>query len=223
MIKSVLTFRRKPGMPVDEFQDYWLNEHPKAVLQLEGLQRYVQDHPLRQGYDKRPLPIDGIAETWWPDTATMKNNASGPVWDNLIADEERFVDRSTMRLLLVEEHVMKDEAVGPDGFKIIEIVHRKQGMSVEDYQRHWREVHGPLGATIPAVRRYIQNHPRMSAYANGRQPVCDGYAMVWFRSMADMRSSPETDEYRRTMEDEPNFIDHGKLDFVITKEHVIKA
>ena len=59
MIKSVLTFRRRKGMPVDEFQDYWLHEHPKAVLKLEGLQRYIQNHPLPQGYAKRDLPVDG--------------------------------------------------------------------------------------------------------------------------------------------------------------------
>ncbi|WP_416896371.1 MAG: EthD domain-containing protein [Minwuia sp.] len=223
MIKSVLAFKRRPGMPVDEFQDYWLNEHPKAVLKLDGLQRYVQDHPLKQGYDKRALPHDGFAETWWPDTETMKRNAESPVWPELVADEEKFIDRSSMQLLLVEELVMKDEPVAADGFKIIEIVHRRKGMTVEDCQRHWREIHGPLGASIPAVRRYIQNHARLSAYANGRQPFCDGFAMVWFNSMADMRASPETKQYKATMADEPNFIDHDKLDFVITKEHVIRG
>lgn len=223
MIKSVLTFRRKAGMPVDEFQDYWLNEHPKAVLKLEGLQRYVQDHPLPAGYNKRDLPTDGVAETWWPDTETMKSNTRSPVWQDLVADEERFIDRSSMNLLLVEEHVMKDDPVAADGFKIIEIVSRKKGMAIADFQKHWREVHGPLGAAIPQVRRYIQNHARLSAYDKGRQPHCDGFAMVWFDSMDDMRASPSTKEYRWTMEDEANFIDHDRLDFVITKEHVIKG
>lgn len=221
MIKSVITFRRKPGMPVDEFQDYWLNEHPKAVMKLEGLQRYVQDHPLRSGYAKRELPVDGVAETWWPDTETMKQNAGTKVWDELVADEERFIDRSSMNLLLVDEHVMKDDPVAADGFKIIEIVPRKKGMAVEDFQRHWREIHGPLGASIPHVRRYVQNHARLSAYDKGRKPAFDGFAMVWFDSMDDMRASPSTREYEQTMADEPNFIDHDRLDFVIAKEHVI--
>ncbi|MEC9347382.1 MAG: EthD domain-containing protein [Pseudomonadota bacterium] len=223
MIKSVLTFRKRPDLSVDAFQDYWLNEHPKAVLKLNGLLRYVQDHPLRNGYAKRQLPVDGFAETWWPDTDTMRANMNTPVWDELVADEERFIDRSSLQLLLVEEHVMKDEPVAADGFKIIEIVPRKKGMSIEDYRHHWRVVHGPLGASIPAVRRYIQNHPRPSAYANGRQPHCDGFAMVWFNSMDDMRNSPNSPEYQRTVADEPNFIDSPNLDFVICKEHVIKG
>jgi uncharacterized protein (TIGR02118 family) len=221
MIKSILSFRRRTGMPVDEFQDYWLNEHPKAVLQLPGLQRYVQDHPLPQGYAKRQLPADGVAETWWPDTQTMKNNGNGPIWDMLVADEEKFIDRTSLQLLLVEEHVMKDEPVAADGFKIIEFIHRKQGMSVEDYRKHWRHTHGPMGASIPAVRRYIQNHPRMSAYANGRTPCLDGYAMVWFDSMDAMRGSPDSPEYARTIADEVNFIDHDRLEFLITREHAI--
>lgn len=221
MIKSVLAFRRKQGMPVDEFQDYWLNEHPKAVMQMPGLQRYVQDHPLPQGYAKRALPADGVAETWWPDTATMKQNGSGSIWDMLVADEEKFIDRTSLQLLLVEEHVMKEQPVSDDCFKIIEFIHRKPGMSVEDYQQHWRFNHGPMGAEIPAVRRYVQNHPRVSAYANGKTPCHDGYAMVWFDSMEAMRLSPESAEYKRTIADEPNFLDPDRLDFLITREHVI--
>lgn len=221
MIKAVLAFKRRAGMPVDEFQDYWLNEHPKAVLKLGGLQRYVQDHPLKNGYAKRELPVDGFAETWWPDLETMRANAAGPAWDPLVADEEKFIDRDSMKLMLVEEHVMKDDPVAADGFKIIEIVPRRADLSVEAYQHHWRVVHGPLGAAIPAVRRYVQNHPRTGSYDKGRQPFCDGYAMVWFDSMADMRASPETEEYQRTIADEANFIDGDRFDFVICKEHVI--
>ena len=221
MIKSILTFRRREGMPVAEFQDYWLNEHPKAVLKLDGLQRYIQNHPLPQGYAKRDLPVDGIAETWWPDTETMKRNINSAVWPELIADEEKFVDRSTMSLLLVEEHVMKDEPVASDGFKIVEILHRLKRLSVDRFQDHWRNTHGPLGASIPNVRRYTQNQARQSAYMGGREPDCDGFAMVWFNSMADMRTSPESAAFKETIADEPNFIDGDRLDFVITKEHLI--
>lgn len=223
MIKAVLTFRKRADLSLDDFLSYWLNEHPKAVLKLPGLLRYVQDHPLKNGYAKRALPVDGFAETWWPDVETMRANTTTQVWQDLVADEERFIDRTSMQTLLVDEHVMKDEPVAADGFKIIEIVPRKKGMSVEDYRHHWRFVHGPMGATIPAVRRYVQNHPRMGAYRDGRQPHCDGYAMVWFNSMADMRNSPQSPEYQSTVADEPNFIDSPNLDFVICKEHVIRG
>lgn len=222
MIKSVMTFKRRAGMSVEEFQDYWLNEHPKAVLKLDGLQRYVQNHPLAGGYAKRDLPVDGVAETWWPDTETMKRNAGSPAWAGLVADEERFLDRSSLQLLLVEEHVMKNEQVAEDGYKIIEILNRLPRLSVDRFQDHWQKVHGPLGASIPNVRRYIQNHARLSAYMGGREPGCDGYAMVWFNSKDDMRSSPQSTAYKEAHVDEANFIDGKRLDFVITKEHVIK-
>ncbi len=214
--------RRRKGMAVEAFQDYWLTRHPEVVLKLDGLQRYVQNHPLPGGYTKRELPVDGVAETWWPDTETMKRNASSPVWAELVADEEKFLDRSSLQLLLVEEHVMKDEPVAEDGFKIIEIVNRLPRLSVDRFQDHWENVHGPLGASIPNVRRYIQNHARLSAYMGGREPECDGYAMVWFNSMDDMRTSPESAAYKTTVADEANFIDGKRLDFVIVKEHVIK-
>ncbi len=221
MIKSVITFKRRPGLSVADFQDYWLNRHPKIVRQLNGLQRYVQNHPLPGGYASRELAVDGVAETWWPDTATMRKNAASPVWDRLIADEEQFIDRSTMQMLLVEEHVLKDEDAGENPYKFIELMHRRQDMPVEAYLAHWRDIHGPLGAAIPNVSRYVQNHPLMSAYTDGRQPAFDGFAMVWFASKDAMRSSPQSAEYKAAYADEANFIDHAGLDHVITREHEI--
>ena len=221
MIKAVLAFNRRAGMPVDEFQDYWLNRHPEKVLQLDGMIRYAQNHPLAGGYKKRQLPVDGFAETWWPDTDSMRRNTETAAWTELIADEEKFIDRSSMQLMLVDEHVMKDEPLADDPFKIIEIIHRRPDLEVAQYQAHWRQVHGPIAAGIPAVRRYIQNHPRPGAYRDGRTPFCDGYAMVWMNSMAEMRASPETPEYQATIADEANFIDGERLDVVIVKEHVI--
>ena len=38
---------------------------------------------------------------------------------------------------------------------------RKAGLSLEEFQRHWREIHGPLLAQNPAclehIRRYVQH------------------------------------------------------------------
>jgi uncharacterized protein (TIGR02118 family) len=96
-------------------------------------------------------------------------------------------------------------------------------MSIEAFQRHWREVHGPLGASIPVVRRYVQSHTRKSIYESGKTPAYDGVALTWFDDTQAMRVSATTPEYARTRADEVNFIDAGRLPFIITKEHVIVA
>lgn len=35
---------------------------------------------------------------------------------------------------------------------------RREGLTVEEFQRHWRERHGPIIGALPGLRRYWQNH-----------------------------------------------------------------
>jgi hypothetical protein len=41
MVKALSFFKRRAGMPVDEFQTYWRTHHPGVVTRLAGLRRYV--------------------------------------------------------------------------------------------------------------------------------------------------------------------------------------
>ena len=63
MIKAVSWFRRRPAMSVEEFQRYWREEHPKVVLELPGLCKYVQNHVLESQYAGGRQPFaDGVVE-----------------------------------------------------------------------------------------------------------------------------------------------------------------
>ena len=221
MIKAAIVFKRKPGMDIDAFRTYWLNEHPKAVLRMPGLVRYIQNHPLPGGYAKGELACDGVAETWWEDAETLKRNATTPEFAALREDEARFIDRATMTTLLVEEHVVVDGEPPADGVKNIELVRRRPGMEVGAFQKYWRGTHGPLAARIAQLRRYVQNHVRAGAYRGGKEPGFDGLAVTWFESTDAMRASAASQAYRETRADEVNFIDEGRLAFVVTKEHPI--
>ena len=80
MVKALAFFKRKAGMPVDEFQAYWLTRHPEAVTHLAGLRRYVQSHTLPTAYHKGEPVYDGIAEVWFDDTARCTPCAARPRW-----------------------------------------------------------------------------------------------------------------------------------------------
>ena len=128
-----------------------------------------------------------------------------------------------MRTLVTDEHLIKDGAL-PEGYvKNIELVHRRPDLGVEEFQRYWREVHGPLASEIPMVLRYVQSHCRRGGYANGRQPPCDGVASMWFASTAAMRESAQSDAYARTCAVSPDFVAPGEIPFIITREHVVIA
>jgi uncharacterized protein (TIGR02118 family) len=221
VIKAVSFFKRKAGMPVEEFQAYWLRTHPTAVVRLPGVRRYVQSHTLLAGYRKGEPIYDGIAELWFEDTKAMHALRGTKEMEAVTADEAVFIDRATMGLILTEEHVIKDGPAPPRGVKNVEFVTRKPGLAVDEFQRYWREIHGPLAAQIPVIRRYVQSHTRTSAYERGRTPAYDGVAITWFDDTQAMRASAASSQYPRVRADEPNFIAPGDAPFIITTEHVI--
>jgi uncharacterized protein (TIGR02118 family) len=221
VVKAVSFFKRKAGMAVEEFQAYWRRRHPAAVTRLPGVRRYVQSHTRLAGYQKGEPIYDGIAELWFEDTKAMHALRGTKELEAVEADEAVFIDRSTMRLILTEEHVIKDGPAPPGGVKSVEFVTRKPGLEVDKFQRYWREVHGPIAAQIPMIRRYVQSHTRPSAYERGRTPAYDGVAITWFDDTQAMRASAATVQYARVRADEPSFIAPGDPPFIITTEHVV--
>src|SRR5262249_23097531 len=52
MVKALSYFKRRTGMPVEEFQAYWRSHHPDVVTKLPGVLRYVQSHTRATAYEK---------------------------------------------------------------------------------------------------------------------------------------------------------------------------
>ncbi len=180
---------------------------------IRGCAAYRQGEPV----------YDGIAELWFDDTAAMHALRDTPEMAAVQADEARFIDRSTMGLIITEEHVIKDGAASPGMAKSVGFIRRKPGTPVEAFQRHWREVHGPLAAAIPTMRRYVQSHTRRAAYDRGREPAWDGIATIWFDDSAALRAATTTSAWDRAQADHANFIAPGPIPFIITTEHPIIA
>jgi uncharacterized protein (TIGR02118 family) len=221
MVKWISVLKRKPGMSVEAFQEYWRTTHAELVKKIPELRRYTQCHTLLSGYRKGEPAYDGVAELWYDDTDAIRRIAGLPESQAALADERNFVDRSTTAFLLTEERVQKEGPTNGSMVKLVEFITRKPGMDVEAFQEYWRTAHGPLAAKIPMIRRYVQCHTRLSAYRAGRQPLYDGVAEVWADSTDALRESEKTPEYAAVRADEPNFLDGSKLAFIITKEHEI--
>ena len=221
MVKALSFFKRRAGMPVDEFQAYWRTRHPDVVTKLPGVRRYVQSHTRPAAYGRGEPVYDGIAEVWFDDTAAMHALRGTAEVAAVQADEARFIDRSTMGLIITDDHVIKDGPVPSGAAKGVGFARRKSGMTVDAFRKHWREVHGPLGAAVPSLRRYVQSHPRPSAYDRGREPGWDGIALIWFDDAEALRAATSTPGWARVRADETNFVQPEPAAFIITTEHVI--
>ena len=102
--------------------------------------------------------------------------------------------------------------------KLIYCITRKAGMSVEEFQRYWRETHAPIAGAIPELRRYVQCHTLPELYEGETPPTYDGAAELWFDDMESMRRAMASPEVRAARDDERNFIDHSKVFSIVTEE-----
>ena len=223
MVKIVIFFKRKPGMTVEAFQRHWGDSHARLVEKLPGLRRYVQNHALTETYAKGEPAFDAVAESSFDDTQAMKALLSTDEYAAVTADEPNFIDAATLGSIITEEHLVKDGAAAREAVKSISFVSRKAGMPVGDFFRYWVDVHGPLCRAAPSLRRYSQNHTRLSAYQGGRNPAYDGVAMSWFDSMDALRAASRSGELAPLAADVPRFVDEPRARQVLATEHVIVA
>jgi uncharacterized protein (TIGR02118 family) len=102
--------------------------------------------------------------------------------------------------------------------KLIYCISKKPELTVEEFQRYWRETHAPIAGRIPGVWRYVQCHVVPELYARDAQPAYDGAAELWFDDLDAMRVAMRSPEVAAAIEDEKNFIDHSRVASFVTLE-----
>ncbi|WP_339803256.1 EthD domain-containing protein [uncultured Marinobacter sp.] len=115
--------------------------------------------------------------------------------------------------------------------KLIFCLHRKPGMSREDFRDYWENQHGPLvqkHASALGIRRYVQSYTlsddRFAKVASARRAPeeFDGVAELWFESLDDMMSQGASEAGRSAgkalIEDEARFIDLSRSPIWISEE-----
>jgi uncharacterized protein (TIGR02118 family) len=109
--------------------------------------------------------------------------------------------------------------------KLIVAIHRRPGMSVADFQEHWRTQHARLVRDNPAtrkyVRKYMQYHTLPGEYAGG-EPAFDGTAELWFDSVEDKEAFFSDVDYLKDIQpDEGRFADMTRTVFFVTGEEPV--
>jgi uncharacterized protein (TIGR02118 family) len=100
---------------------------------------------------------------------------------------------------------------------------RKQGLSGEDFRSHWRNVHGPLAARLPGLKRYHQNHvvdSRQLAINHARGTwAIDGISELWFDSIDDMHRAISSEAYQDVAQDHERFV--GDTGLIIAEQNIV--
>jgi len=105
--------------------------------------------------------------------------------------------------------------------RLVFALRRKPGMSREEFQKYWRETHGPLVAshsTALNIFRYVQLHTledpindQLAAARGGMEPPYDGVAELWWKSREEIAANAGSDAAkaagRELLQDETRFID----------------
>jgi len=112
--------------------------------------------------------------------------------------------------------------------KVIAMLKRKNGLTIEEFSCYWREKHAPLAnSLVPAAvaleqKRYVQNYA--VKLPGGGDPSFDGVAEICFNDLESFHKWNDwyfSDDAKPLRDDEDNFMDKSKRVIIITEERVI--
>ena len=107
--------------------------------------------------------------------------------------------------------------------KLLSLLTRKDGITHEEFVRHWLEIHAPLAHAVPGIRRYVQSH---ITGARSRPDILDtdvevdGIAELWYDSLQAFERAAATPEMKRLTDDGALFIGRIKT-YVIEEKPII--
>ncbi len=104
--------------------------------------------------------------------------------------------------------------------KLVYCITKKPGLTDEEFFHYWQNIHGPIGARIPHLRKLTQSH-RIALPGDSRAPDIDGTAELWFDDIDALIAVRQSQEWKTSSDDEANFIDFNKVAYFISHEHVI--
>ena len=111
MVKLVVCVKRKAGMDVEEFHDYWRTTHGNLIKSIPSFRKYIrkytQSHTIPKAYARDAAPFDGIAELWFDNQEAIDAFLVDPDYlAKVRPDELKFTDFSNLVWFVTQEEPM---------------------------------------------------------------------------------------------------------------------
>jgi uncharacterized protein (TIGR02118 family) len=104
--------------------------------------------------------------------------------------------------------------------KLVYCIAKRPDLNDTEFFDYWKNVHGPIGARIPGLRRLVQSHAIVGRHAT-RAPDFLGMAELWFDDLAALEAARQSPEWAASTADEANFIDPTRVALFVTEEYTI--
>ena len=104
--------------------------------------------------------------------------------------------------------------------KLVYCMRRKPGLSREEFVRYWADVHAPIGARIPGLRRLVHSYA-LAAQGDSRPGDFDGMAELWFDDVSAIVEARRSVEWAASTADEYNFVDLSRTAYFLSEERRI--
>jgi uncharacterized protein (TIGR02118 family) len=104
--------------------------------------------------------------------------------------------------------------------KLVYCFCRKPALDREEFVRYWAEVHAPLGALIPGLRRLVHSYA-LAVPGDSRPADFDGMAELWFDDAAALLLARQSAEWAASTADEANFVDRSRSAYFVSEERRI--
>lgn len=182
------------GVSMFWYDDYAVQETHWHPRNLHALLHAV----LGIDYSSDPDPPAGAAEP---------NPRAFALMRAVLADDAQLFDRSITwpmhhkrSFVAAKEHVIVDGPQAPRMVKAIFLSSKRSGLTLDEFFARWRHHHGSLVTHVPGLRRYVQNHAILEAYA-GRGQTHDGWSELWFDDLGSLRAAVDSPQWRAVQAD----------------------
>ena len=101
--------------------------------------------------------------------------------------------------------------------KIIFVVHRREGVSLDEFLREWSsDRHVSLVQALPGLTRFLQNH--VVPDPEQGEPFCDGVGELWFEGADAVPQALQSQEFAAVVEQAQSFVDFDRTGMVVVNE-----
>ena len=224
MIHQLIFAHPKPGMSEQEFQDYWVDVHAvQYASKIPQIKKYLIDTRIPFGPEPDDPLWSGIAEIWLENDEDQLASLQTPEFlEGARLDEPKWAAFWRTVVLDTDAHVLRagDHPAPEDGVKIVALVKRTEGTTVEQFRERSLGEHAELMLQVPGLRRYLQCFTRDGAYAIG-EALLDAAYLLSFDSLEDLEKAAASEEYARAKDDLVSFVQPRYLHHMAVKEHWI--